>query len=330
MSSNQGFERSLNLAESEDDRQILNNLGGGNIQLDIALFRNNKRNTSTLVWRYNIDNSSISNNKFIFPSTTQFIFTNGDEVKVSGASLGALIANKTYYIVGLERALGQLKNQQAFSLSLTKDGTAIPLGSITNDVTFVRRDETTQTNIFNIAQPESLEQDQTIQRGTFEYDIGGTFSNAFDTIDSNIDSANFIRNQKYVINQSIATDRQINIEGSFLNEDPANTNTTAANMLQAKSPGVYITDPFSSVLSISKTRAYSSNSQPWKEAVGKLTTASTQVNIGDLFFENGITIDNFDGIVDQSGGVGDAATGFTHKLPVKINGIDYYVLIRKV
>ena len=326
----QGFERTLNLAESDDDRQILNNLGGGNIQLDIALFRNNKRNTSTLVWQYNTDGSSISNNRFIFPTTTQFIFTNGDEVKVSGTSLGNLVASKTYYIVGLEIGLGQLGNQQAFSLSLTKGGVAVLLGTITSSVTFIRRDETTRSDIFNIAQPPSLEQDETIANSQFKYDIGGTFSNAFDTIDSNIDSTNFIRRQKYVSDQSIATDRTINIEGGTINADPANTNTTTANMLREKAPGVYITDPFSSVLNINKTRAYSTNSQPWKEDIGKLSTSSTQVNIGDLFFENGITIDNFDGVVDQSGGVNDAVTGFTHKLPVKINGIDYYVLIRKV
>ena len=328
---NQGFEKSLNLGESDDDRQILNNLAGGNIQLDIALFRNNKRNTSTLIWQYNTNDSSIVNNKFIFPTTVQFVFTNGDEVKVTGSSLGNLNTSTTYYVVGLELNLGELKNQSAFALSLTKGGNPIALGSITSDISFIRRDEVDQGNILNIAKPETQVNDQSLESASaFTYDIGDTFGSTFTQIDSNINNANFTRSQKYATNQSIATDRQISIEGSLVISDPANTNTTAANLLRAKSPGVYVTDPFSSTIDINKTRAYSSNSQPWKEESDRLSTKSSQVNIGDLYFENGIKIDDFDGLIDQSGIINSATNGFTHKLPVKINDVEYFILVRKV
>jgi hypothetical protein len=329
MLNNQGIEKDLNLSESEDDRQILNNLAGGTIASDIALFRNNLRNTSSLIWKYNTDDSVISSNKFIFPTTTQFVFTNGDEVKIKGTSLGFLDTTTTYYVVALEVGLGSYKDQKAFSLSLTKDGTVVSVGTITADVEFIRKDEVTQQNIINIIPPNSLEQNGD---KSFVFNIGATgiFSDAFNTIEDIINTTNFAITKKYVANKSIATELPINVEGLITIKDPANTNTTAANLLQSKSPGVYITDPFSSILSISKTRAYSSSSQPWVENTGKLTTQSTQVNIGDLYFENGVKIESFDGVATTTGTVNTTVTQFTHKVPIKINGTQYFVLVKKV
>jgi hypothetical protein len=323
---NQGFEKALNLGESVDDRQILNNLAGGNIQADIALFRNNKRNTSSLLWKFNFNGSTITSNRFVFPTDVPFVYTGGDEVKVTGSSLGNLNTIATYYVVDLQVGLGTLRNQSAFGLALTKGGARIALGSIGGDITFIRKDEVTKENIFNIATPDTLEQGVSAEASTFAYNIGATFNDAFDTIDGNIDIANFLRTQKYVTNQSITTDKQVRLEGALVSQDPAGSNSTAANLALSKAPGVFITDPFSSLLDIQKTRAYSTNSQPWVEETGKLTTRSTQVNIGDLYFENGIKVDSFDGVEVLTGSV----TEFTHKLPVKINGVEYFVLVRQV
>lgn len=322
----QGFERSLNLGESVDDRQILNNLAGGNVQQDIALFRNNKRNVSTLVWESNTNGSSITDNRFVFPTTVPFVYTNGDIVKVTGAGLGNLNTIATYYVVDLVVGLGTLRNQSAFGLALTPGGQRITLGAVNAAVTFLRNDEVTKENILNIATPDTLEQGVSNEGSRFSYNIGASFTDAFDTIDSNIDTANFLRTQKYTTNTSVATDKQVRIEGGLITVDPAAFNSSAANMTQAKSPGVYITDPFSNVLNIGKTRAYSTSSQPWVEDTGKLTTKSTQVNIGDLYFENGIKFESFDGVEILTGSV----TEFTHKLPVKINGVEYFVLVKSV
>lgn len=323
---NQGFERSLNLGESVDDRQILNNLAGGNIQLDVSLFRNNLRNVSTLVWQHNTSGSSVTDNRFVFPTTVPFVYTNGDEVKVTGTSLGNLNTIATYYVVDLQVGLGTLRNQSAFGLALTKGGARITLGNIGSSVTFIRKDAVTKQNILNIATPETLEQGVSAEGSRFSYNIGATFTAAFDTIDGNVDIANFLRTQKYTTNASVSTDKQIRLEGAMVSADPAGHNSSASNMTQVKSPGVYITDPFSNVLNITKTRAYSTNSQPWFEETGKLTTRSTQVNIGDLYFEQGIKVDSFDGVEIITGSV----TEFTHKLPVKINGVEYFVLVKKV
>jgi hypothetical protein len=341
MLNNQGFEKELNLTETTDDRQILNNLGGGSIASDIALFRNNLRNTSSLIWKYNTDSSIITSNKFIFPTTTSFIFTDGDEVKVQGTDLGNLDTTTTYYVIDFEVGLGVWKDQQGFSLSLTKGGSAVSLADpITADVEFIRRDQVTQENILNIASLNILEAGND---PTFGYAIGssGTFSEGFNIIENNVSNANFAKEQKYVTNQSLTTSLPINIEGLITVEDPADTNTSAAALTENKSPGVYITDPYTSILDTTKIRAYSSSQQPWVESVdiedplaippkfGKLTTESTQVNIADLYFENGIKIDNIDAITSTTGTVNTTATQFTHKLPVKINGIDCFILVKK-
>ena len=137
---NLGFETSRNLNESVDDRQILNNLGGGNIQLDIALFRNNLRNESELTWEYEVDGSTIVDNKFLFPRTVLFVYTNGDEVRVEGSSLGNLSVNETYYIVDLELNVGVQNNQLAFGLSTTVGGARVSVGSISDNLKFIRKD----------------------------------------------------------------------------------------------------------------------------------------------------------------------------------------------
>lgn len=329
---NQGFELALDLSESVDDRQILNNIAGGNIQQDIALFRNNKRNTSTLVWQYGAAGAAITDNRFVFPPSVRFTFTSGDVVTLSGTSLGTSInALTTYYIVDFITGLGALRNQSAFGLALTSNGTRIAMTSQpTASVTFTRSDEVTRQNLFNIATPITLEQGLSRASSglndSFYYNIGPTFTAAFDTIDSNIDVANYLRTQKYTTNASIATYKPIIIEGSTISADPAAYNATTSAMSQALAPGVFITDPFSDVTNITKTRAYSTNSQPWTEDTGQMSTKSVQVNIGDLYFEQGIKLNGLTTVSSETGNV----TDFTHKLPVKINGVDYFVLVKAV
>lgn len=325
----QGFEKALNLSESSQDRQILNNLGGGEIASDIALFRNNLRNVSTLVWQPNLNQSSITNNtRFVFPTTVPFVFTNGDRVKLSGSTLGSFDVNTTYFVVGLQVGLGLTRNQLAFGLAATKGGSLLSLAGISAAVTFTRPDEVTRENINNIMTPPTQEVGVTIEGSRFSYSIGPTFTAAFETIDGYIDTSNFIRTQKYTTNTSIATDRKIAIEGVVLSNDPASFNTSNASLAQPNSPGIYITNPFSDVTNITKARAYSTNAQPWIEGVGKLVTKSTQVNIGDLYFEKEIKISEYEGITEITASPLPKVSEFTHKLPVNINGVDYYVLVK--
>lgn len=329
MSRNQGFERDRNLNESINDAAILDNLGGGNISADITLFRNNKRNTSDLLWERNTGGSAVVSNKFLFPRLVLFIYTNGDRVKVSGSSLGNLNPNTIYFIVDYERNAGAQQNQLAFGLATTKGGSRIVLGNINGDVTFIREDEVTLENILNLATPALLNNRNEIQLGNaFSYDIGASFNDGFDTVDSNADLFNFLRRDKYVSNANVSSNRRVRIEGIVSVEDPANTNITQANLDQANSPGIFITNPFSpdGVLNIEKTRAFSSSANPFEEITGALRTRSNQVNIGDLFFENDIKFSNVNGVITLTSPI--PATQFTHKLPVIIDGVEYSVLLR--
>lgn len=320
---NLGFERARNLEESVDDRQILNNLGGGNIQLDIALFRNNLRNVSELIWEYDTDGSIIANNKFLFPRTVLFVYTNEDEVKVQGTSLGNLSENETYYVVDLELNTGTQKNQQAFGLATTLGGTRVTVGQVDSDITFIRTDIVTKKNLLRLATPAIQDTNIGLEGDSFSYDIGPTFTDAFDTIDERVGLFNFLRREKYVSNDSVSSSRRIVIEGSVINEDPAEFNSTQTNLDEDNSPGVYITNPFSNVLEIEKTRAYSTSSQPWAEGTNDLITRSTQVNIGDLLFSNGIKFNSIDDVNEESG----QASNFDHKIPIIVDGVEYFVLL---
>lgn len=327
MSRNQGFELEKNLAESVSDGSILDNLGGGNISADISLFRNNTNNTSELIWERNTDASYVESNKFVFPRSVLFIFTNGDEVKVSGPSLGNLNINTTYYIVDYEENLGDQRNQLGFGLATTVGGTRVSLGLIGSDVIFTRKDEVTLDNILNLATPDTQNNEGELDLdGRFDYNIGSSFSEGFNTVDSNIDLFNFLRRGKYVSNDSVSTDNRVVIEGFVNVDDPADTNDSQADLDKANSPGIFITNPFSpdGILGIEKTRAFSTSSNPFEEVTGALKTRSAQVNIGDLFFEEDISFSNFSGVSFESGN----ATGFTHKLPVLIDGIEYFVLVK--
>lgn len=321
---NLGFERTRNLFESTNDREVLNNLGGGDIASDIVLFVNNTNNKSELVWALNTDSSKIESNKFVFPTTVPFVYTNGDEVQVTGSSLGNLEINKMYYVVGLDLSQGDRRNQAAFGLSLVPNGFLVSLGSITSNVTFIRADVVTQENLLSIATPEFLNFDASLTGDSFAYDIGLSFNNAFNTVEGNIDGFNFLRAFKYIQNDSTAIDKSITIEGTLDISDPVSFNITGANLSEDNSPGLYISDPFSDILNISRTRAFSTDAQPWEEGTSELVTTSAQVNIGDLNFQDGISFSNITDLSTESGSV----TEFTHKIPVLIDGVEYFVLLK--
>jgi hypothetical protein len=191
----------------------------------------------------------------------------------------------------------------------------------------------TQDNIIKIATPEI--QNNAANNGgnigaasSFSYSIGGNFNAAFEGIEANVDVANFKRVQKYSSNASVASDRDVKLEGVIRSADPDGANDAAAKLdrtANPQAPGVYITDPFSDITNIGATRAFSTSANPWSEATGKLTTPSEQVNIGNLLFADGIEIDGLS-ITTASGNVKDPGE-FTHKLGVNIDGVEYFLCL---
>jgi hypothetical protein len=336
-----GYEVLRNLAESTNDRVALTNLGGGGIDADLSLFINNLNNTTKLTWRYDTNFSAIVDNKFIFPTTVPLVYTNGDVVTVSipedeptqlNPSLGDLDPELIYYVVELNLRDGQRLTQVSFGLSTSPDGPLVSLNNIIGSVVLTRSDPVTKENILNISSATSSAFDFGLAETDLTYNFTD-FNNAFDDIESNIDTFNYLRSFKYVNNQSTTINRKIAIEGSVEIYDPAEHNSSALNLnteTSTKSPGVYISDPFSDILDIKKTRAYSTDSSPWEDSIStpELITKSEQVNIGELYFSNGI---KFNGITHlNTNNESPVAAAFTHKILVLIDGVEYSILLNYV
>ena len=122
---NQGFRRDLNLLETEDDRNALDNLAGAGTNKDLAFLQNNLRNTSSIPF-YTVDSDgffSTANDRVIGinsitgigtvsengdKSTTvrvtlvnPFLIKFGDFVKVSGVTgIGSTIFNGSFSVRG--------------------------------------------------------------------------------------------------------------------------------------------------------------------------------------------------------------------------------------
>lgn len=78
---NQGYVRELNLDETFDGARSLDNLALGSISQDLTIFANNSGNISTVVWKKDILNYDIENNKtFIFD--TQILYGSGDPINI--------------------------------------------------------------------------------------------------------------------------------------------------------------------------------------------------------------------------------------------------------
>lgn len=352
---NQGLARDNNLSEPLDDGQAITNLAGAGVDQDLFIFINNLNNTSELIWDPNALQASITtsstgaqNKRFLFGQEVPFTFTTNDvitnvtvrnnlNVDSDGEYVDAPYATDStkYYVVDLALGQGSFRNQRAFGLATTENGTAItiPTAWRTRFVELTRSDAVTQDNIVRIATPEI--QNNSANNGgdigaasSFGYSIGETFNAAFETIESNVDIANFKRVQKYSESASVASDRDIKLEGSIRSGDPDGANDAVSKLdrdTYPTAPGIYITDPFSDITDIEATRAFSTSANPWSEATGKLTTESEQVNIGNLLFANGIEVDGLS-ITTASGNVKDAGE-FTHKLGVNIDGVEYFLCL---
>ena len=345
---NQGLARNNNLAEDLDDGQAINNLAGAGVDQDLFIFINNLKNTSELVWDPNATAADITdtNTRFLFGTEVPFVFTTNDPIikvtirdNLDLDSDGEYVdepyeTDETqYYIVDLAIAEGSFRNQRTFGLATSENGSAItiPTAWRTRYVLFTRSDAVTQENLLKIATPEILNNAAANTGGdigaasSFSYSIGGDFNAAFEGIEDNVDVANFKRIQKYSENASVSSDRDIRIEGIIRSGDPAAENSAPADLTGNLSPGVFITDPFSDVTDIERTRAFSTSANPWSEASGKLTTPSTQVNIGNLLFADGLKIDGL--TTTAASGQVRTPGEFTHKLGVIIDGVEYFLCL---
>ena len=301
---NQGYRKDLNLDETTIDTQALNNLAGPGMAADLRIIQNNLRNKSTLAY------SSNSNGFFTFPESVESIFTNDDVVSVgTTVSIGSTTLQPSidYYICNSN-------GETQFKISTTSSTSAVGVSTITisgtpNPTSFdiIRKNPVHKENLINYIPPE-------VQDAVGEFSWDTNVNSILDTTSQNIDSANYFINRKYRNLNDTTTDREVKYEGTVTSADPANLNSGTSGLADPKSPGVFI----------GPTRAFSSNDQPWTETGSSLQTSSSEVSVGDLTFLGDIKIEGISPVNHTS--PVDVAN-WTHKLPVTIDGVTYYILL---
>ena len=177
------------------------------------------------------------------------------------------------------------------------------------NIDFIRKDPVYKENIINLIQPD-IQDD-----ANFRYFSGGveTINSAFDSTAVANETTKYFIEKKYKSNENVTSNGDINIEGSIIINDPQGFNIGTSVLSDPKSPGIFIGD----------TRAFSSDNNPWAQVGTALSTSSSSVSIGELYFANDITIS---GISKESASSVEVTT-YTHKLPVVINGETYSILL---
>jgi len=304
---NQGFRRDLNLQENTNDTQSLSNLAGAGIANDLRIIQNNLRNTSTLSFN-TVVGAAISSGYFYFGPINDFVFTNDDVVGVkTDITVGVgvtLYKNSTYYICNSN-------TENRFKLSTTPSTVGvntISVSSVASSFDFVRKDPVYKENILNLVKPNIQDTEN------FNYLGGSSINDVFIGVAAANETARFFITKKYKSNENTVSNNDINVEGSIKINDPQNFNTGTAQLSDPLSPGVFIGD----------TRAFSSDNNPWTQVGTTLSTLSSSVSIGELYFANDITITG----IDTESATDVAVTTYTHKLPVIINGETYSILLR--
>lgn len=302
---NQGFRKDLNLQETSNETTALNNLGGAGIANDLRILQNNLRNTSTLSFNIAVG-AAISSGYFYF-GPTEFVFTNDDVVGVrTDITIGVgvtLYKDNTYYICNSN-------SENRFKLSTTPSTVGvntITVSSVSSSFDFVRKDPVHKENILNLVKPIIQDAEN------FNYLGGSSINSVFDSVAAANETARFFITKKYKGNENTISPNDINVEGSIKINDPQGFNSGIAGLSSSVSPGIFIGD----------TRAFSSDNNPWAQVGTALSTLSSSVSIGELYFANDITITG----IGTEFAASVEVTTYTHKLPVVINGETYYILL---
>ena len=202
------------------------------------------------------------------------------------------------------------------TITISKPNVGINTATATLEITpnfytnidFIRKEPVHKENILNLIKPNIQDTDN------FNYFINSTSINTtFDGVSSINETAKYLITKKYKSNENTVSNNDINVEGSIIINDPQGFNSGTAGLSSSRSPGIFIGD----------TRAFSSDNNPWTQVGTTLSTLSSSVSIGELYFANDITIS---GISAESAS-SVAVTTYTHKLPVVINGETYYILL---
>ena len=182
------------------------------------------------------------------------------------------------------------------------------------DLEIQRRDPVEQAHMLNFQKPLLQDNEE------FSYFNNSGILAAFDQTQTDIEEAKYFVEKKYKGTGNTETDRDVKFEGSVSIGDTTGYNQTGTAIdskepdgITPKSPGVYI----------GNTRAFSTDNNPWSESGDSLTTLSEEVTIGELYFNENVNISGIGTMHSDPA----ALSGWTHKMPVVINGETYYLLL---
>lgn len=338
-SSVQGFVKSANLKENELDRNAINNLGEAPIADDISLFINNVKNTSELtIFEEEYDRITgritIINTTIELAASRASVFTNSDKVRVEQLD-GTVIRDNLY--------IRNSDGESSFELATDEAGNNQFTLSLREDFKVVRYDTVTLANFAQLGVAESTasfssglatgDQDINSGDGTVEaVDEEDTYNTRFGGIYEYLDVAKYLAQKKFTIDEDVASDDTFATEGTFTIEDPSDTILDIG--ITNDTPGIFITDPNSSVFNIQRIRAFSDTSNPWEEtgsstnslatSTGVLQTGAISAQAGTLKLNAGLAVD---GITPVSSTGNINAAYFSHKIKVNINGVDYFLCL---
>jgi|SaaInlLV_10m_DNA_1039704.scaffolds.fasta_scaffold22549_2 hypothetical protein len=341
-SSVQGFVKSANLKENELDRNAINNLGEAPIADDISLFINNTKNESVLnVFESEYDRITgritIINSTIELSASRASVYTNGDKVRLE--KLDGTVVRDNLYIrnsdgeTSFEFATDDTLNNQ-FTLSLREDFNVFRYDTVSlENMNFLGVAESTASFSSGLATGDSDINSGDGSATAVEEE--NTYNSRFGGIYEYLDVAKYLAKKKFVEDEDVATDDKFDTEGTFTIEDPSDTILDVG--ITNDTPGIFITDPNSSVLNIQRIRAFSDTSNPWEEtgsatnslgtSTGFLQTGAISAQAGVLKLNTGIKVD---GITPQASSGNISATYFSHKIKVNLNGVDYFLCINQV
>ena len=354
---NQGYRRDLNLSEHTDDTAVWSNLYKAGISNDLAVMRNNLRNTSTVGFTSLTGNGASGIASFFTTlkangEPTDFIFTNDDVVGVSHTVTFGTGAGSTTVSPGVDYYICSSDARSNFKLSLTAESSTVGVSTIVQIVAhpsvvdtesgpitqnydgadpkvktswdFIRKDPVHRPNLVNFIEPQR--QDDT----NFSWFGSSTLNSAFSQTSSNNEIAQFFINKKYRGNGDVITDRDVKYEGSMVVGDPSDNNQSQADLEATNPDGT----PNSPGVFIGNTRAFSTDNNPWVSSGTKnasdatLKTESHEVTIGDLDFLNEVEVTGISKLTTSGTNyLSGYSAGQLWKIPMVINGETYYLLM---
>ena len=300
----QGFVKNINLIESStggSDRAILDNLGGLNITSDVLLFDGNTKFTQKLIAT---DYTVVNNIVIVNGSTSEgkVAFSDGTPISHNGGAYQYTVKNSN----GVDR----------FQLYDASNVVFVPTGILR------RSDAVTGINLGNLSR-KRLETNVGNSTG-----IGGgigfedLFNSQTSYIDGNIALFYYKRGRIPRTYEASTFSLPVKFSGPVritndLNEAQSGS-TPGLFMVDANNPGA------------SAIRAFSDTSNPWTAVTGALKTTQPNSQASTLKLQpssqanpNFASIDNNHFIAGQID-VGN----YTHKLPVIVNGQQYYLLLQ--